>query len=52
MRYTMEELIQENKRELLNNPQAMSQIEKRLDERKANEVHVSTYRKENEKKIG
>ncbi|MDA3128792.1 FbpB family small basic protein [Aliibacillus thermotolerans] len=52
MRYTMDELIDENKKELLNNPQAMKRIEERLDEKKANEVHVRTFKKDDTKKIG
>ncbi|WP_084414250.1 FbpB family small basic protein [Salibacterium aidingense] len=40
MRSTMEDLIAENKQELLSDPSAINEIEKKLDEKKAKEVYV------------
>ncbi|MFB5663311.1 FbpB family small basic protein [Alteribacillus sp. HJP-4] len=41
IRSTLEELINENKKELLNDPSAIEKIEEKLDDRKAKEVYVS-----------
>ncbi|MFD2703890.1 FbpB family small basic protein [Salibacterium lacus] len=42
MRSSMEDLIAENKQELLRDPSAINEIEKKLDEKKAKEVYVET----------
>ncbi|WP_185819679.1 FbpB family small basic protein [Salibacterium salarium] len=42
MRSTMKDLIDENKRELLSDPSAINEIEKKLDDKKAKEVYVDS----------
>ncbi|WP_240375806.1 FbpB family small basic protein [Bacillus piscicola] len=48
-RSTLEELIAANKQELMSDPSAISEIEKKLEERKAKEVYIKNL--ENNKKI-
>ncbi|WP_096201769.1 FbpB family small basic protein [Bacillus sp. FJAT-45350] len=43
---TFEELVEENKRELLKDSEAINQIEKRIEERKAKEFADSTKKSE------
>ncbi|SDH42469.1 Fur-regulated basic protein B [Alteribacillus persepolensis] len=49
MRSTLEDLINENKEELLRDQDAMSEIEKKLDDRKAREVYVEELENYKEK---
>ncbi len=51
MRSTLEELINENKEELLRDPAAINKIEKKLDERKAKEVYVEELEDYKEKEM-
>ncbi|WP_158738439.1 FbpB family small basic protein [Alteribacillus sp. YIM 98480] len=51
MRSTLEELINENKEELLRDPAAINKIEKKLDERKAKEVYVEELEEYKEKEM-
>ncbi|MFB4165806.1 FbpB family small basic protein [Alteribacillus sp. JSM 102045] len=51
IRSTLEELISENKKELMSDPAAISKIEKKLDERKAKEVYVEELEDYKEKEM-